>query len=269
VAPVLAGAQSVTLSTASLQSTAYQVDLSAENAANQTASSGLGYDTLQEFAISSADESPVLIGLPLQLNLFCTELGQDSPGTGNQPSPTTYTVVPISSADMGRASTSVDAYAGVPSTGIGNGMATKLEKLYGFVFPTYSSSSPLNIGFGSLVMTGGSGAAYNSAVFQLAVWQVAETNSFANIQLAGPGFFLSSSNTPGLVADADTLLQAVGSASNVTLLNLDSLHSATGQDLILPDPTGSLIPIPEPSAWALVLGAACLALALVRRGVAA
>jgi hypothetical protein len=262
--PTLAFAQSVSLSTPVLQTESYIVDLNGENASNQTLSVS-GYDTLQEFTISTADETPSNLGLPLQLNLFCTELGQSSPGSDSQPSPTTYTVVPLTSADAGRSAASIDAYDGVPVTGIGSAMAAKLEKLYGYVFQnTYSASSPTNITFPSLTLTGGSGAAYDAAVFQLAAWQIAENNSFGNIGSSGPGFFVSGAPT-GLVSDADSLLTAVSNASNVTLLNLDALHSSTGQDYILPDPTNSFIPIPEPGTYAAILGAFALCLALRRR----
>jgi hypothetical protein len=238
--------------------------LSAENAQAQTASTPSGYDTLQEFTITPADESPSSLGLPSQLNLFCVELGQDSPGTGTQPSPTTYTILPIASADMNNASGSVDAYAGIPASGIGTGTGLMLEQLYGYVFPSYTGSSPLNISFGALTLTGGSGAAYDSAVFQLAAWQIAETGGFSSIRTSGPGFFVSSA-PGGLVQDADTLLAAVAADSNVTPLNLDALHSDSGQDFILPDPSGSFIAIPEPGTYAAVLGTAALGFALFRR----
>jgi len=273
--PVLAVAQTVTLSTPVLQSngtgaTDVEVTLNAA-VSSQSAASVTGTDTLQEFAISPADQ--VATGLPSQLNLFCTELGQDAPGYGIS-SPQTYTILPITSGDMGRASNSIDAIDGVPVTGIGNGMATKLEKLYGYVFPSYTSSSPLSINLG-IALVGGSGASYSSAVFQLAAWQIAETNTYANITNPGPavsGFYVSSDKINGvvdsgglLVQDADTLLRAVANATNVTSLNLDSLHSDSAQDFILPDPTGSYLSIPEPGMYAAVIGVAALGLAAIRR----
>src|SRR5208282_586578 len=64
--PAHAIAQSVSLSTAAVQSTDYVVVLSAENAQAQTTSTPSGYDTLQEFTITPADESPSSLGLPSQ-----------------------------------------------------------------------------------------------------------------------------------------------------------------------------------------------------------
>jgi hypothetical protein len=255
--PLVLNAQTVELPENSIQTSSYVVVLAAENALAQTASTPSGYDTLQEFSISPSDETPSNLGLPSQLNLFCSELGQDSPT-----SPTLYSIVPIAEADMGNASNSVDAYAGVQSSGIGSATAGALEKLYGFVFPTYTSSSPLNMNLSADGISGD--AAYDGAVFQMAVWQVTETGGFGSINTSGPGFYVSSAPS-GLVSDADTLLSLVASSSNVTLLNLDALHSPTGQDYILPDPTGSFTAVPEPSLYAAVLGVAALAAAARRR----
>jgi len=233
-----------------IESTSYTVTVDAGSAPAVA-----GYSTTQTF--SAADQSPSSLGLPETLNLFCVELGQDA-----STSPLSYAIDSIAQADMNRAPNSIDADAGVPMSGIGADAGMRLEKLYGFVFPTYSNSSPLNVDLSAAGISGN--AAYDSAVFQLAVWQVAETDSFGSISLAGPGFFASSS-TPTLLSDANQLLAAVASDPSVTPLNLDALTSSTNQDYILPDPNGSFTSIPEPSYFAAVTGGISIAAASLKR----
>ena len=188
--PLLARSQTVTLMQTSIESTAYTVTVDAGSAPSVS-----GYSTTQSY--STTNQDPSSLGLPDTLNLFCVELGQDA-----STSPLSYGIVSIAQADMGRTTNSIDADAGVPISGIGTDAGLKLEKLYGFVFPTYNNSSALNVDLSAAGISGS--AAYDSAVFQLAVWQVAETDSFGNISLTGPGFFASSA-TPTLLSDANQL----------------------------------------------------------------
>jgi hypothetical protein len=248
--PFAARSQTVTLTQTAIQSTAYSATLDAGSAPSLS-----GYSTMQSF--STADQNPSSLGLPDTLNLFCVELGQDS-----STSPLSYAIDSIAQADMNRTPGSIDADAGIPTGGIGADAGMKLEKLYGFVFPAYTNSSPLNVDLSAAGISGS--AAYNSAVFQLAVWQVAETDSFGSIGTTGPGFFASSS-TPTLRSDANQLLASVASDPSVTPLNLDALTSGTNQDYILPDPSGSFTSIPEPSSFAAVIGTLSIAAASLSR----
>jgi hypothetical protein len=276
VSPSFSRAQTVTLTGApSLQSYSHYVTLGSDPASEETA-----YDALQEFTVSST--MPTSLEVPSPLNLFCIELGTDAPGTGNAPSTVTYTILPLADADQGRSSTSMDAYSGIPSSGIGSATATKLEDLYGYVFgSSYTNASPLNITASQIGISGSpsyANSGYDSAVFQLAVWNVVETDSFSNIATSGtsgsgfyayvPGFTPTPADATTLIADTDNLLSAVAADSNVLPLNLDVLDASGAQDYILPDPTGSYLSItqiPEPAPTALILAAAACLVAVRRR----
>jgi hypothetical protein len=257
--PRAAHAQSVSLSSLHMQSRDFIATYDSMPAGSVEA-----YATAQEFTVSTSDTG---LGLPSELNLFCVEAGQYAVTSAN------FSIISIEDADEGRASNSIEAYSGVSPGGIGSlaggalgGTALKLEQLYGYVFgSSYTAASPLNIDLSAAGIHNTS--AYDSAVFQMAVWQVTETGTFNNIAGAGTigsGFFVSSASA-GLMSDADTLLEAVNDDPEVALIHLDVLHNASSQDYILPDPTGRFVQVPEPAISALVLALASLALALIVR----
>jgi hypothetical protein len=259
VMPGAAHAQLVSLSSLHMQSNAYTATYDSMPAGSVEA-----YATAQEFAVSTADTA---LGLPSELNLFCVEAGQYAVTSAN------FSVISIEDADEGRASNSIEAYSGISSGGIGSlsgstlgGTALKLEQLYGYVFgSSYIAASPLDIDLSPAGIH--NSAAYDSAVFQMAVWQVTETGTFNNIADSGSigsGFFVASASA-GLVTDADTLLEAVDDDPEVALIHLDVLHNASSQDYILPDPMGRFVQVPEPAISALVLALASVALALIVR----
>jgi hypothetical protein len=260
--PSTSGAQTYSLGPVSasvLQSQAYTV---------VTDGGPASYAALQEIPVSPS------LGGQSMLNLFCLELGQEAPGGPGTPGTAEpYTILTLAQADsvptLGQQG-SVETSSGIPITGIGSATAAKLDLLYGFVFGTsYSNAaSPLNINLQALGVGSISDASYGSAVFQLAAWQVTETNSFSAIASSGTFTITSPLNNgagdPGLLTDADALLTAV-SHSSATPMNLDVLHSDTYQDYILPDPSGAFIAVPEPGVSSIVLGALALAYVFGRR----
>jgi hypothetical protein len=207
-------------------------------------------------------------------NLFCLELGQEAPGGPGTPNTSEpYTILTLNQANSVPSAGqqgSVEANAGIPITGIGAATASKLEQLYGFVFGTSynNATSPFNINLQALGVASSSDPSYGSAAFQLAAWQITETDSFNAIASSGAFYITNPENNgssdPGLLTDADALLTAV-SQSSAAPMNLDVLHSDTYQDYILPDPTGALIAIPENGAASGILGAAALLFVLTRR----
>jgi hypothetical protein len=223
------------------------------------------YTSLQEIPVSPA------LGGQTTWNLFCLELGQSAPGGPGTPNTSEpYTILPIAQADsvptLGQQG-SEETASGVPISGIGSATAAKLGQLYGFVFGSSynNATSPFNINLQALGVASSSNAAYGSAVFQLAAWQLTETDSYSAIA-SSSAFFITNpqdggSGDPGLISDADALLTAV-SNSSAPSMNLDVLHSDAYQDYILPDPTGALIAVPETGASSALLGAAALAFAL-------
>jgi hypothetical protein len=226
------------------------------------------YTSLQEIPVSPS------LGGQGTLNLFCLELGQEAPGGPGTPGTAEpYTILPLVQADsvptVGQQG-SVEASSGIPISGIGGATVSKLDLLYGFVFGTsYSNAtSPLNINLQALGVGSISDASYGSAVFQLAAWQVTETNSFSAIASSGAFTITSPLNNgasdPGLLSDTDALLIAV-SHSGAAPMNLDVLHSDSYQDYILPDPSGSFIAIPESGASSATLGVLALAYVFGRR----
>jgi hypothetical protein len=230
------------------------------------------YAALQEVPVSPA------LGGQATWNLFCLELGQEAPGGPGPPgTPEPYTILPLVQADMVPSAGqqgSIEASSGIPISGIGSATAAKLDLLYGFVFGTsYSNAtSPFDINLQALGAGSISDTSYSNAVFQLAAWQVTETNSFSAIASSGAFTITSPMNNgasdPGLLTDADSLLTAV-SHSNATPMNLDVLHSDTYQDYILPDPNGAFIAIPETGGSAAILGVLALAYVFGRRGLRA
>ncbi len=259
LAPSILNAQTYSLGPVSaslLQSQSYTVEIDGGETS---------YTSLQEIPVSPA------LGGQTMWNLFCLELGQSAPGGPGTPNTSEpYTILPLAQADMvptlgqqGWAETD----SGISITGIGNPTVAKLEQLYGFVFgSSYSNAtSPFNINLQALGVGSSSNAAYGSAVFQLAAWQLTETDSYSAIASSGAFFITNPQNggsaDAGLISDADALLTAV-SSSSAPSMNLDVLHSDTYQDYILPDPTGSLIAVPETGASAALLGAAAFIYAL-------
>jgi len=226
------------------------------------------YSSLQEIPASPS------LGGQSTLNLFCLELGQEAPGgpgTPNTAEPyTILTLAQANSVPTAGQQGSVEASSGIPISGIGNSTAAKLDLLYGFVFGSSynNASSPLNINLQALGVGNIADAAYGSAVFQLAAWQVTETNSFSAIASSGAFTITSPLNNgasdSGLLTDADALLSAV-SHSTATPMNLDVLHSDTFQDYILPDPSGAFVAVPEPGVSSTILGAVALAYVFGRR----
>ena len=200
------------------------------------------------------------------LDLYCVETSQHA-ASG------TYQVVPLQNADLNivAGGGSIDSLNGIATTigtdpaiettGIGTDKANKLGLLYAYQFGcTYDPT----------VLT----SLQNSA-FQLAVWQVLETDAFGPIDTnpdnniftvtptgaTGPGD--ASQYVATAICDADGLLNSVALDSGLTAMPLDALYSPTSQDYILP--AGSYAQIPEPSTYAAMLALAALGFALVRR----
>jgi len=188
------------------------------------------------------------LNLPAQIDLFCAELGQEFPMT-----PMPYTILGASAADSIQVSGSqgqLDSLAGIGISGIGATRAANLSYLYGYAFGGgYSLQS-----------------AYNQAVFQMAVWQLSHSDSFT-LSTNSTGFYFSSPNVSSLISDTQALLTNVyNNETSITQMTLDVLHSDTAQDYILPvDSNGNFVAIPEPSAWAAVVGLASLGFVLLRR----
>src|SRR5580658_8658925 len=89
--PLMARGQTVILTQASpwLQSTQHYVTVESEPGSG----GGTGYDAAQSFVVS--DPSPSNLSLPSPLTLFCGEIGQDAPGTGDVADGQTYAILPI------------------------------------------------------------------------------------------------------------------------------------------------------------------------------
>jgi hypothetical protein len=266
IIPSITSAQTYSLGPVSaslLQSQAYTVEIDGDSPASYTA--------LQEVPVSPS------LGGQSTWNLFCLELGQEAPGDGTPGTNTSaepYTILALAQADSVPSAGqqgSVEASAGIPISGIGGATALKLEQLYGYVFGSSynNATSPFNINLQALnIGISSSDPSYGSAVFQLATWQVTETDSFSSIASSG-AFYITNpekngSSDPGLLSDADLLLTAV-SQSSAPSMNLDVLHNDSYQDYILPDPSGEFIAIPENASSAAILGALCLAFVLGRR----
>jgi hypothetical protein len=225
------------------------------------------YAALQEVPVSPA------LGGQSTWNLFCVELGQTAPGDTGPVSSEPYTILSLAQADSVPTSGqqgSVESASGIPITGIGAATASKLELLYGFVFGSSynNTTSPLNINLQALGVGSIADHSYGSAVFQLAAWQITETNSFSAIASTG-AFTITAplqngASDPQLLTDADALMAAVGHSS-ATPMNLDVLHSDAYQDYILPDPAGSFVAVPETGASSAILGALALTYVLGRR----
>jgi hypothetical protein len=237
-----ASAQSVSLDLAAYQ-TDYTVYVNTQGAddTNQQL-----YSTVQTLMTSSQSGG---LNLPSDIQLFCVELGQGAPTTA-----TPYTLLGGASAISVQGSSDtrgqVDTLAGIGTLGIGSARAANLEFLYGYA---------LSGGYSLL-------SEYNQAVFQMAVWQLSHSDSFA-LSTNSTGFYFSSPNVASLVTDTQTLLNDVYSnEATINPVTLDVLHSDTAQDYLLPvDSNGNLIAIPEPSAWAALIGLSSLGYALLRR----
>lgn len=174
---------------------------------------------------------------PTQLELFCIELQQTvSPGSSN-----TYDVL---SPDQGSKDVNTGLSANIPLAGIGVTRANNLEVLYAHVFGTnYNPSVVLNTD------------ALKSS-FQLAVWELSHDDNFDLKSISPNGFYLST--TGSVVDDAQTLVSWVqANAATAPKMQLAALHSETIQDF--------LVPIPEPSTYALLTGLAALCVATWRR----
>ncbi|HXC02975.1 MAG TPA: PEP-CTERM sorting domain-containing protein [Opitutaceae bacterium] len=200
------------------------------------------------------------------LDLYCVEVSQYS-ASG------TYQVVPLQNADLNivAGGGSIDSLNGIsttigtnPSTettGIGTDKANKLGLLYAYQFgSTYNPAALTSL---------------QSSAFQLAIWQVLETDTFGpintnpsnNVFTVTPTGATGSGGASRYVAasitDADALLNSVALDSSLTAMALDALHNPTSQDYILP--VGSYTQIPEPSTYAAILAVATLGFAMVRR----
>ncbi|HSY53751.1 MAG TPA: PEP-CTERM sorting domain-containing protein [Opitutaceae bacterium] len=200
------------------------------------------------------------------LDLYCVEISQYS-ASG------TYQVVPLQNADLNivAGGGSIDSLNGIATTigtnpatqttGIGTDKANKLGLLYAYQFgSTYTPTALTSL---------------QLAAFQLAAWQILESDTFGPINTntsnnvftvtptgaTSPGG--ASQYVPTAISDADSLLNAVALDSSLTAMPLDALHSPTSQDYILP--MTSYSQIPEPSTYAAILALAAFGFAVVRR----
>jgi hypothetical protein len=200
------------------------------------------------------------------LDLYCVEISQYSASD-------TYQVVPLQNADLNivAGGGSIDSLNGISTTigtnpatqttGIGTDKANKIGLLYAYQFgSTYTPTALTSL---------------QSSAFQLAVWQLLETDAFGPINTSpannvftvtptgatGPGG--ASQYVPTAISDADALLNSVALDSGLTPMSLDALHSPNSQDYILP--AGSYSQIPEPSTYAAILALAAFGFAVARR----
>ncbi len=192
---------------------------------------------LQYFNVSG--QSGNAFTFPSQLTLFCIELSQDIylPSTGN--------IFSVVSPDMGSSGGPFAPLgANIPNAGIGATRASNLEVLYAHEFGTNYNPAALS--------------GTSKLAFQLAVWKLSHDDNF-NLLSGGSveGFWIT---TPvdATITEAQTLLDWVNSnASTSAKMQLVALHSATIQDF--------LVPIPEPSTYALLAGLAVISVAVWRR----
>jgi hypothetical protein len=200
------------------------------------------------------------------VDLYCVEISQYSASD-------TYQVVPLQNADLNivAGGGSIDSLNGISTTigtnpatqttGIGTDKANKLGLLYAYQFgSTYKPTTLTSL---------------QSSAFQLAVWQLLETDAFGPINTnPGNNVFTvtptgatspggASQYVPTAISDADALLNAVALDSGLTPMSLDALHSPNSQDYILP--VTSYSQIPEPSTYAAILALAAFGFTVVRR----
>jgi hypothetical protein len=206
------------------------------------------FDGIRSFFLS--DQSGLTGVYPTQISLFCMELAQDITFC---PAKNVYTV---ESLQFGSSGIATGLSANIGLSGIGAERATNLELLYAHVFgSTYDTR----------VLT----TAAELEGFQLAVWKLSQDDGFT---LTAPGnpsknFWITGA---GPLTDAGALDQAqlyltwVESNPNGPLMALDSLHSATSQDLIIPA-SSVFTQVPENSLNAAILGCAAFGFALWRR----
>jgi len=206
------------------------------------------YATMQTLTVSN--QSPGL-NLPATLKLFCVELGMAAPRSG-----TPYTFLPAAAADSvqgGPDTRGALDVASIPTTGIGSARAANLSLLYGYVFNGVYDPANMNL---TGLFSGD--AAFDQAVFQMAVWQLSHSDSFS-LSASGPGFYLNNPNNSSLLAATQDLLTAVqANESSITPMTLEALHSEAFQDY-------ALVPIPEPPTYGAILGFASFVFVLIRR----
>ncbi len=158
-------------------------------------------------------------------------------------------------------STTIGTNPATETTGIGTDKANKLGLLYAYQFGSTYNPTALT--------------SPQRAAFQLAAWQILETDAFGPINTnTGNNVFTvtptgatgsggASRYVPTAISDADALLNSVALDSSLTAMTLDALHSPTSQDYILP--VGSYTQIPEPSTYAAILALSALGFAVVRK----
>ena len=191
---------------------------------------------LQYFTVTAQSGNPVTF--PAQMQLFCIELAQNIylNSTGNF-----FSVV---SADQGSSGGPFSPLgAAIPNTGIGAARSGNLEVLYAHKFGTVYNP-------GALSDTEKLG-------FQLAVWELSHDDNFNLLSGTGNEFWIT---TPidAAISEAQALVSWVqANATGAQKMQLNALHSDTIQDF--------LVPIPEPSFYALLTGMFVLSFTWRRR----
>jgi hypothetical protein len=193
---------------------------------------------LQYFNVTA--QSGNAFTFPSQLTLFCIELAQNInlPSTGN--------VFSVVNPDQGASGGPFSPLgANIANVGIGASRANNLAVLYARRFGTNYTPTALSD--------------TSKLAFQLAVWELSHDDDFNLTSGTGHGFWIT---TPAdsAITEAQALVNWV--AANATTgpkMQLVALHSATLQDF--------LVPIPEPTTYALFSGLVVLAVSMRRRRV--
>ena len=189
---------------------------------------------LEFFNVSAQSGNPITF--PTSLELFCIEL-QETIVNGSSHA---FEVV---GPDQGSKDVSMGLSANIGLNGIGNTRANNLEILYGHVFGTnYNPSTVLSTDD-------------LKSSFQLAVWELSHDDNFDLKNVSTNGFYLSTTGT--VVDDAQALVTWVQANQGASKMELAALHLDGVQDF--------LVPIPEPSTYAMLCGLAVLTAALWHR----
>ncbi len=199
---------------------------------------------LQYFTVTAQAGNPFTF--PSTLALFCVELEQNIslPSTGN-----VFTVLSADQAAMG--GPFAPKGANIPNAGIGSLRAANLERLYAHRF---------DMGYNPASLSDTSKVA-----FQLAVWELSHDDNFDLLNASPNGFSITTPVDPA-ISEAQAMVTWVQEHPAAPQMQLYALHNPTIQDFLTPT---SFSPIPEPSAYALLIGLVAIGSAMRRRKVAA